>query len=428
MVKEVTRELDELVGLRTVKEAIVDIIYQQRLNAETKRRGMGEIAKFQMHAIAAGPPGSGKTTVMRRLAGWLKRLGALRTGVFVEANRGKLVGDVQGETTKMTNNVLKSALGGVLFIDEAHQLVIDKQDSYGKEALSAIIPFAENHRFDICIVMAGYPDEMDALIKNDPGIPSRFTMRFDFDAYTADELMKIAPQIAERELEGHKLDEEALESLRPTCEIIASDPKYGGNARALRNAIAKAIVRKNRRLMRSESKEIGERPVEDFSVLRLTDMHSESERMQREAIDAIELQPTNPAPGVLEASRQRINGDDIGAYILTKGGALEAIGRNPVVFEFMSAALRDDIDVATKAVERFANTLEFVGASAADPLACPRPVAPPPTRACTWRAPTGRWLAQPPPVSRRRCSRPWRLGSRVHPTRTQTRAGGRRPF
>lgn len=276
-----------------------------------------------------------------------------------------------GKTGPKCKKTLDDARGGILFIDEAHQLIRGREDQYGYEAIGVINKYSEDHRDDICIVLAGYPDEMATLLRADPGLPSRFTTRFDFDPYSADELMRIAPQLAERECHGATLDDSALAELRPACERIAADPKHGGNARELRNVLWLAVERRNARLVRQQSKALAERDDEELYHLTIHDVVSPEEKAERQVLVEIEANPISHILDNAERFRgelglayaqplQRSAGSSnavfahacagkmsIATRVNSKGGALQAVRNNPIAFEFLNDFLRDDLDVAT---------------------------------------------------------------------------------
>ena len=194
-VKGIREELDSMVGMHDVKQTVCEII--DKAVADSFRRELGMPTEpLKLHMLAVGSPGTGKTTTSRQVGTMLRRIGLLRTGEFVEVSREKLVAQYEGQTAKQTVAALDSARGGILFVDEAHQLVSGREDAYGKEALGTIVKYMEDHRDDVCVIFAGYMNKIEGLLAYDPGLRSRFPITLTFADYSGPELVSIATSIA----------------------------------------------------------------------------------------------------------------------------------------------------------------------------------------------------------------------------------------
>merc|ERR1719188_1376613 len=191
------RRLDSVVGLAPVKEFVRSLYAQLQLEQQKRELGIDTPGTGStLHMVFVGNPGTGKTTVARVVADLLKALGLLRTGHMVEADRSALVAGFSGQTALKTKAVVESALGGVLFVDEAYALVGDDgKDSFGREALDTLIKLVEDYRADLVVILAGYSAEMAKLLSTNPGLRSRFPTLLEFDDYSAEELLEIADQM-----------------------------------------------------------------------------------------------------------------------------------------------------------------------------------------------------------------------------------------
>ena len=184
-VDEIKQELDELVGLAPVKEYVFGLA--DNIQVQQRRAAAGfKTASLSMHMIFTGNPGTGKTTIARLVARYLKAIGALKGGQLIEVGRGDLVGRYTGHTAPLTNSVIESALGGVLFIDEAYSLYRGEQDSFGLEAIDTLVKGMEDHRDELVVILAGYTKEMETFLTANSGLASRFPNKIEFPDYTAD--------------------------------------------------------------------------------------------------------------------------------------------------------------------------------------------------------------------------------------------------
>ena len=235
----------ELVGLTPVKSRIRDIC--ALLLVETLRRRVGLSTQApSLHMSFTGNPGTGKTTIAWRMAEILHRLGYVRKGHLVAVTRDDLVGQYIGHTAPKTREVLKRAMGGVLFIDEAYYLYRPENErDYGQEAIEILLQEMENHRDDLVVILAGYKDRMDRFFGSNPGLSSRMAHHIDFPDYTPAELLDIA-QLMLRQMQ-YTLSAEALAALREYIERRRSLPSFA-NARSIRNALDRARLRQASRL------------------------------------------------------------------------------------------------------------------------------------------------------------------------------------
>ena len=240
-------EINELVGLAPVKEYVFGLA--DNLQVQQRRAAAGlKTASLSMHMIFTGNPGTGKTTIARLVARYLKAIGALKGGQLVEVTRADLVGRYTGHTAPLTNSVIESALGGVLFIDEAYSLYRGEQDSFGLEAIDTLVKGMEDHRDELVVILAGYTKEMETFLTANSGLASRFPNRIEFPDYTAVELLQITQVLAKNK--GYTLAEACTEPLLGYyARWQESDARTAGNGRLARNTLEKAIFHQSRRLV-----------------------------------------------------------------------------------------------------------------------------------------------------------------------------------
>ena len=240
-------EINELVGLAPVKEYVFGLA--DNLQVQQRRAAAGlKTASLSMHMIFTGNPGTGKTTIARLVARYLKTIGALKGGQLVEVTRADLVGRYTGHTAPLTNSVIESALGGVLFIDEAYSLYRGEQDSFGLEAIDTLVKGMEDHRDELVVILAGYTREMETFLTANSGLASRFPNRIEFPDYTAEELLQITQVLAKNK--GYTLAEACTEPLLGYyARWQAADARTAGNGRLARNTLEKAIFHQSRRLV-----------------------------------------------------------------------------------------------------------------------------------------------------------------------------------
>ena len=245
-VQDVLEQLDqELIGLRPVKTRIREIAALLVVDRARKQVGLSTTAP-SLHMSFTGRPGTGKTTVAARMSQILHRLGYVRKGHVVTATRDDLVGQYIGHTAPKTREMLKKAMGGVLFIDEAYYLYRPENErDYGAEAIEILLQVMENNRDDLVVIFAGYKERMDVFYQSNPGLSSRVANHIDFPDYSAEELLAIARLILAEE--NYRFSEEALAAFADYIQRRMQLPFFA-NARSIRNAIDRARMRQANRL------------------------------------------------------------------------------------------------------------------------------------------------------------------------------------
>jgi probable Rubsico expression protein CbbX len=245
-VQDVLHQLDrELIGLRPVKTRIREIAALLVVERARKQVGLATTAP-SLHMSFTGRPGTGKTTVAARMSQILHRLGYVRKGHVVTATRDDLVGQYIGHTAPKTREMLKKAMGGVLFIDEAYYLYRPENErDYGAEAIEILLQVMEANRDDLVVIFAGYKDRMDVFYQSNPGLSSRVANHIDFPDYTASELLAIAKLILAAE--NYRFSEEATVAFAEYIQRRMQLPFFA-NARSIRNAIDRARMRQANRL------------------------------------------------------------------------------------------------------------------------------------------------------------------------------------
>ena len=245
-IAEVLDQLDrELIGLRPVKSRIREIAALLLVDKARSALGLSSGAP-SLHMSFTGNPGTGKTTVALRMADILHRLGYTRSNHLVAVTRDDLVGQYIGHTAPKTKEVLKKAMGGVLFIDEAYYLYRPENErDYGQESIEILLQVMENQRDDLVVILAGYKDRMDTFFRSNPGMASRIAHHVEFPDYTPDELLQIAELMAGQMNYG--FDAEGLAALREYIALRIQQPHFA-NARSIRNALDRARLRQAARL------------------------------------------------------------------------------------------------------------------------------------------------------------------------------------
>jgi len=237
---------DELVGLAPVKTRIEEIASLLLVDRMRERYGISA-RRPTLHMCFTGNPGTGKTTVALRMADLLHRLGYLRRGHLVSVTRDDLVGEYVGHTAPKTKDVIKRAMGGVLFIDEAYYLYkVENERDYGSESIEILLQVMEANRDDLVVILAGYADKMDVFFAANPGMQSRIAHHITFPDYTVEELEQIAVLMT-GEL-AYRLSDDARLVLRSYLERRIGQPWFA-NARSVRNAVERARLRQARRLL-----------------------------------------------------------------------------------------------------------------------------------------------------------------------------------
>ena len=254
-VKDVLAELDrDLIGLAPVKKRIRETA--ALLLVERARRSMGLAHDTPtLHMSFTGNPGTGKTTVALRMANLLHRLGYIRKGHLVSVTRDDLVGQYIGHTAPKAKEILKKAMGGVLFIDEAYYLYRPENErDYGQEAIEILLQVMENQRDDLVVILAGYSSRMERFFESNPGFRSRIAHHIDFPDYEDEELLQIAEKMLEQQ--NYRFDEAAFAAMRDYIARRRQQPHFA-NARSIRNALDRARLRQANRLFEDSSGPLG---------------------------------------------------------------------------------------------------------------------------------------------------------------------------
>jgi probable Rubsico expression protein CbbX len=256
-VAQVLDKLDaELVGLAPVKSRIRDICAFLLVDKLRSQLNLNTGAP-SLHMSFTGNPGTGKTTVALRMAEILHRLGYVRKGHLVAVTRDDLVGQYIGHTAPKTREILKRAMGGVLFIDEAYYLYRpDNERDYGQEAIEMLLQQMEDHRDDLVVILAGYQDRMGQFFRSNPGLSSRIAHHIDFPNYTSAELLAIGHLMLKQM--QYALSREAEAALREYIELRQTQPNFS-NARSIRNALDRARLRQATRLLAQRDKPLSAR-------------------------------------------------------------------------------------------------------------------------------------------------------------------------
>jgi len=248
-VAEILAELDrELIGLAPVKQRIRETAALLLVDRARKKLGLAHETPT-LHMSFTGNPGVGKTTVALKMAGLLHRLGYIRKGHLISVTRDDLVGQYIGHTAPKTREVLKKAMGGVLFIDEAYYLYKpDNERDYGAEAIEILLQVMENHRDDLVVILAGYADRMDQFFASNPGFRSRIAHHIEFPDYSNAELLRIAESMLGQN--QYRFDPGGRETMSAYIEARRALPHFA-NARSIRNALDRARLRQANRLFES---------------------------------------------------------------------------------------------------------------------------------------------------------------------------------
>ena len=240
-------ELEDLIGLDNVKQEVKSLANFVKLQKQRQEKGM-KTPKMSYHLVFTGSPGTGKTTVARIVARIYKDLGILKTGHTVETDRSGLVAEYVGQTATKTNAIVDSALNGVLFIDEAYELVPENaSNDYGQEAISTLLKRMEDDRDKLVVIIAGYTNEMKRFIDSNPGLQSRFNRYINFPDYTAKELVRIFHMYMKKN--QYTISDEADEMLKEKLDYaVEHKDRNFGNARYVRNVFEKSIQMQANRL------------------------------------------------------------------------------------------------------------------------------------------------------------------------------------
>lgn len=235
-------------GQENAKRSLDEIISTAKINREKKKRGL-RTTSLNFHSIFSGPPGTGKTTFARYFASEVKKLGILKTGHFIECSRSDLVASYMGQTAEKITKMVKNALGGVLFIDEAYSLVQGDSDAYGQEAVDTLLKLIEDHRDEFILILAGYEEEMRGFMDTNPGLKSRIPNLIKFEDYDAAKLKNILISMTNKE--GYELSNDdanfAIDQV-----LLEKKGAHFGNARTVRNILERAIRQQNFRISQQD--------------------------------------------------------------------------------------------------------------------------------------------------------------------------------
>jgi stage V sporulation protein K len=248
ILKEIEEEMNELVGLEEMKKMIKEIYAWIYINKKREMFGL-KTGKQVLHMMFKGNPGTGKTTAARLIGKLFHKMNVLSKGHLIEAERADLVGEYIGHTAQKTRDLIKKAMGGILFIDEAYSLGRGGEKDFGKEAIDTLVKHMEDKQHDFILILAGYSREMDYFLTLNPGLESRFPLVFHFPDYTVDQLMEIGAKIL-REKE-YQLSQEAERTLREHLAHLKNviHPAKFSNGRYVRNIIEKSIRSQAMRLL-----------------------------------------------------------------------------------------------------------------------------------------------------------------------------------
>ena len=238
-IEDLKAELNGYVGLAEIKEEVNSLINLATVYALRSKNGLKNV-DMSLHMVFSGNPGTGKTMIARLMARIYHSLGILSKGQLVEVDRSGLVAGYVGQTAGKTAKVIESAMGGVLFIDEAYTLSTAKgENDFGQEAIDTLLKAMEDHRDDLIVIVAGYDGLMQDFIKSNPGLDSRFNRFMHFDDYSADEMLQILLQRAEKGM--YTLDDDARAAATRWLEAAAVDPATFGNGRGVRNLFERMV-------------------------------------------------------------------------------------------------------------------------------------------------------------------------------------------
>ncbi|AWB44886.1 stage V sporulation protein K [Paenibacillus sp. CAA11] len=248
---EIQRELDQLVGLDGIKELVFEIF--ALLQIAQMRSEVGLLSGSQVfHMVFKGNPGTGKTTVARIIAKLFQKMGVLSKGHLLEVERADLVGEYIGHTAQKTRDLVKKALGGILFIDEAYSLARGGEKDFGKEAIDTLVKAMEDHKNQFILILAGYSDEMEFFLQTNPGLPSRFPIQMDFPDYSVDQLIQISEMMVKER--DYILMPQAILKLKQHLINEKQESLHAfSNARYVRNMIERSIRQQAVRLLNQYS-------------------------------------------------------------------------------------------------------------------------------------------------------------------------------
>ena len=262
---QVMEEINQIIGLKEVKDYILSLKDHYEIMERRKQNGY-KTTNLSKHMIFTGNPGTGKTTMARLLARYLKAIGILESGQLVEVSRGDLVGRYVGHTAPLTKQVIQSALGGVLFIYEAYSLYRGKDDHFGLEAIDTLVKCMEDYRDQLIVVLAGYTKEMGEFLEANSGLKSRFPNIIEFPDYSSQELLDISLSLVKQK--EYRLNDECKQPLLDYFERKQHEEgQRSGNGRLARNKIEQAILNQSKRLIVETNAPMDELLLKDFDLI-----------------------------------------------------------------------------------------------------------------------------------------------------------------
>lgn len=295
-IDDLKKELNDLIGLEGIKKEVNNLINMVTIHKLRQEKGLKSV-DMSLHMVFSGNPGTGKTTIARIMSRIYRSLGILSKGQLVEVDRSGLVAGYVGQTATKTSKVIESAMGGVLFIDEAYALASKSENDFGLEAIDTLLKAMEDHRDDLVVIVAGYDGLMDDFIHSNPGLESRFNRYLHFDDYTVDEMLGILDlQLKKGQ---YTLDEAARTAVRKYIEDSNTSSIAFGNARGIRNIFEKLLVEQANRLAAMDNPscedliaiteaDVAAARAADTQLAKAEREKEEAERNAREALDALE--------------------------------------------------------------------------------------------------------------------------------------------
>ncbi|WP_454191727.1 AAA family ATPase [Paenibacillus sp. Marseille-Q7038] len=251
MYQDIQKELDELVGLESIKDFVFEIYAFLQIAQMRTEAGLVS-GSHVYHMVFKGNPGTGKTTVARIVAKLFQKMGVLTKGHLIEVERADLVGEYIGHTAQKTRDLVKKSLGGILFIDEAYSLARGGEKDFGKEAIDTLVKAMEDHKNQFILILAGYSEEIDFFMQTNPGLPSRFPIQIEFPDYSIDQLIQISELMA-KERDYILMPQSILKLKQHLLEEKNDTSQAFSNARYVRNIIEKSIRHQAVRLLNQYS-------------------------------------------------------------------------------------------------------------------------------------------------------------------------------